>query len=209
MDNIENLTRWILTQADAEAQRILLQSKEKRLALLAKEEQRCERQFSERNEQLRSFSREKIQRAREQEHSILQKDRLTYKQSLIDASFVRAEERLCALSGPEFLSLFSQTVAALPLEGKYLLRLGERTARMLSQKERAELSVETAAYTISLSEEILPAEGGFVLERYPIELSFLYRDLLADRKAKESTKLMNLLLDEHCPPRGMGGGGRD
>ncbi len=195
MDNINNLTEWILTQSESEAGEILAQAEEKRRAVLEDADARLEGQFAERSAMLRRLSEEQLRLSEDRERSLIQKERIRFKQSLTEACFSQAEEALCGLSGDEFLAFFQRAADSLPLEGEYTVRLGERTLRSLSDEDKARLAVRTGGYALTVSEETVPSEGGFVLERFPVEYSFLYSDLLADVKAREGARLMKLLLD--------------
>lgn len=195
MDNIKNLTDLILAQANEEAASLLMAARAQLESDLAEDEKKSQQAFCEKAGQQKQWSEERIRAAYLRRQSTIQKERTRYKKQLLEQVFSEAEAALCQIPAEQFLDFFRKTLAALRLKGPYTLHIGEQTARTLRDEDWDALGVTNADYAVSVSRQTIPDAGGFRLEQFPIEYSFLYHELLEEVKMREGSKIMKRLLD--------------
>jgi len=193
--SLENLTQYILSQARSEADSIVSRAREEADKAVAEAKARADERLAREKEQLKALSAQRVEDAVRQKTSALRRARTQYAGELVEQLFSEAAEALGAMSGGDFLVFYKNALSSLPLKGAYTVKLGEKSARRLTDKELKALNIAAGDYTVSVSGETVPGEGGFILDQPPVELSFLFSDLLKELKSQESAGLIKRLLE--------------
>ena len=188
--SLEALTQYILTQAQSEADALLARAKDESEKTLADTRQRLDERLIREKEHFKRLSDQRIEDAQRQKASALRRIRTQYARELVERLFDQAEEALCGLDGERFLQFYKNALASLPLQGAYTVRLGGRSAANLSEAERKALAIKTETYSVTVCEDTVPNEGGFLLEQPPVEMSFLFSDLLKELKSADAPGLI-------------------
>lgn len=195
MDNIKNITDIIVQQANDEAAKLLKAAGTQLESDLSENEIKLEQAFHEKTEQLKQWSEERIRAAHLRKQSALQKERTRYKKQLLEQVFSEAELTLSRMPAGQFLDFYRKTLDCLTLRGLYTLRIGQQTAETLREEDWDALCITNENYSVTVSRQTIPNAGGFRLEQFPVEYSFLYHELLEEIKAQEGSKVMKQLLD--------------
>lgn len=195
MNNIQALTESILKQAQAETEQYLNAEREKIAQERDSSEKALTASYEEKRRQLEVLSAERIKMVDTRKRSMLQKERTRYKQSLLDRVFEEAYGELCDMSTRDFLDYYKSVVLTAKLSGSFTVRVGERSAKSLSEADWTELNVKTDGCEITADRQTIAGEGGFVLSRSSMEYSFLFRDQLQEIKHSDGSGILKQLLD--------------
>jgi V/A-type H+-transporting ATPase subunit E len=193
--SLENLTQYIVSEAQSEADSIVANAREEADKAVAEAKARAGERLVREKESQKAMSDQRVHDAVRQKTAALRRARTQYAGELVEKLFDEAEEALCAMSGGDFLLFYKNALSSLPLSGAYTAKLGSKSAGSLSAEELAALNVTAAGYSVTVSGETIPGEGGFILDRPPTEMSFLFSDLLKELKSQESPGLIKRLLD--------------
>lgn len=192
--SLEALIQYILTQAQSEADALLARAKEEAEAVLADTRRRLDERLGREKEHLKRLSDQRVEDAQRQKTAALRRTRTQYARELVERLFDEAEEALCGLDGEAFLQFYKNALSSLPLRGAYTVRLGARSAANLSEKARRALELKTDTCSVTVHKDTVPNEGGFLLEQPPVELSFLFSDLLQELKNADAPGLIKSFL---------------
>jgi vacuolar-type H+-ATPase subunit E/Vma4 len=192
---LENLTEYILTQARSEAESMVAHAKEESEKAVESAKEQAGERLAREKEHLKTLSGQRIEDAVRQKTSALRRTRTQYAGSLVEKLFDAAEEALSGMSGADFLLFYKNALTSLPLKGTYTVKLGSKSAERMTAEELGALNFTAADYTVTVCDETIPSEGGFVLDQPPMELSFLFSDLLKELKSQESPGLIKRFLN--------------
>lgn len=192
---LENLTQYIKDEATLEAQKLLQDALSEAEKARSDAQGKIDAMLARQKEQISSQSEQRIKDAVRQKSVNLHKERTQYAAALIDRLFDEAEDELCRMSSEEFLRFYKNTLEMSDVMGDCRIILGERTAQILTEDQRRNLELRTDRYKLTIDNNTVPNQGGFVLEQPPVEYSFLFSDLLNEIKRHESPSLLKRLID--------------
>lgn len=124
----------------------------------------------------------------------LKRERTMFATVLINQLFGEAENELCTLTPDMFLTFYRGCLVNMKLSGKYEAVLGALSAKDMPENIKNMLEVQSKDFSISISSKTIPDQGGFILQKPPVEFSFLFSDLLSEIRQKEEPALLNQLL---------------
>mgnify|MGYP001006315509 CR=1 FL=1 len=195
MENtLENLTQYIMDKAQSEVQIMLDVARKESENALAAATLKYDQMMRSQEEQIVRQSEQELREAVQFKTVNLKKERTKYAEQLIDGLFEAAHDELCKMPAADFLHFVSRTIECMHFSGNVTIVLGEKSAAALDQQQRAILAQEGDGYRLTLSPNKIPNQGGFVLEKPPVEYSFLFSDLLAEIKKHEMPNLLKRLL---------------
>lgn len=189
-NSLNNLIQYIINEAHNEAHMLLNEALENARIERSKVNGKFDEMFLHHKEQIEKQSQLRKQNAIRQHSEKLSKEKTRFALKLIDQLFLEAETVLCEMSSDSFFKFFQNSIANLQLTGEYKVILGQITAQKLSSDERKRLEFKTDNYSILITNKTIPNQGGFILEQFPIEFSFLFKDMLSEIKKKESPALL-------------------
>lgn len=195
VNSLENLTQYIINEANAEAQKLLEEAIENARTERSQATDKFDAMFSQQKEQLELQSRQRIENSLRQHADKQNKEKTQFALKLIGQLFVETENELCEMPPDSFLKFFRSSLERLNLRGDYQVILGGITAQKLSDEQRRALEIKTDMYSISIAGKMIPNQGGFILEQPPIEYSFLFADMLNEIRQKESSALLKRLMN--------------
>lgn len=193
-NNLDNLTQFILDNAAEEAKAMLDSAAAESQSLVDEANYKFDTLRAQQIEHLAEESRKRIAEAAATQDVEAQKELTRFIHELIDELFEETKRTLYALSAEEFLAFYRRTVNDLTLEGDFQVVLGQLTADSLNEQQRGDLAIQEERFRLILDERTIPSEGGFLLEKLPIEYSFIFSDLLGELKRKESPNLFKRLI---------------
>lgn len=191
MDAIEKIVEQILEKGQKEVsdlkkielERIDQEYQEQAEALLLQENKLIEKN---KEQTMKAFK----QRSNRQQLEIKQAT-LNQKQAYLEQLFSEAIERMNHWTEPEFQTFAKQIIAQLTIEGEAQLTLGAFSKGKLSDKWVLDHSSEKLKLT--LDEDVIPNEGGFIIAKEGIEYNFLFASLVQEIQKMESFKLAEML----------------
>ena len=193
-NSLENLAKYIINEANTEAKGLLSEALESAQMERSQANNKFEEMFLHQKEQMEEQSSQRSKNALRQHMEKLNKEKTQFALELIDQLFAETETRLSEMPSDSFLEFFQNSTSNLQLTGKYYVTLGQITAQNLSNEEKKRLEIETDKYSLCVTNKTAPNQGGFILGQFPIEFSFLFKDLLSEIKKKESPALLKQLM---------------
>lgn len=128
-----------------------------------------------------------------QSQKIAHRDQLLReKQTLLNKVFSLAEDQLNNLSAEDFKVFVTDVLTQFKGQGDLMVKLGEHSQGLLDQGWLDSVAIE--GINVQLSEELVPQNGGFILEKSGIQYNFLSDTLIQDAKQRltvEISKLFN------------------
>ncbi|MGO4940476.1 hypothetical protein ACTQ45_10690 [Fundicoccus sp. Sow4_D5] len=128
-----------------------------------------------------------------QSQKIAHRDQLLReKQTLLNKVFSLAEDQLNNLSAEDFKAFVTDVLTQFKGQGVLMVKLGEHSQGLLDQGWLDSVAIE--GINVQLSEELVPQNGGFILEKSGIQYNFLSDTLIQDAKQRltvEISKLFN------------------
>ena len=128
-----------------------------------------------------------------QSQKIAHRDQLLReKQTLLNKVFSLAEDQLNNLSAEDFKVFVTDVLTQFKGQGDLMVKLGEHSQGLLDQGWLDSVAIE--GINVQLSEELVPQNGGFILEKSDIQYNFLSDTLIQDAKQRltvEISKLFN------------------
>ena len=128
-----------------------------------------------------------------QSQKIAHRDQLLReKQTLLNKVFSLAEDQLNNLSAEDFKAFVTDVLTQFKGQGDLMVKLGEHSQGLLDQGWLDSVAIE--GINVQLSEELVPQNGGLILEKSGIQYNFLSDTLIQDAKQRltvEISKLFN------------------
>lgn len=128
-----------------------------------------------------------------QSQKIAHRDQLLReKQTLLNKVFSLAEDQLNNLSAEDFKAFVTDVLTQFKGQGDLMVKLGEHSQGLIDQGWLDSVAIE--GINVQLSEELVPQNGGFILEKSGIQYNFLSDTLIQDAKQRltvEISKLFN------------------
>lgn len=193
MNGIEKLTQQITADAQAEIDAILAEAQAKADAVTADYAQRAERSAAERLAKGKDAAAQREERLISMADMERRKDLLAAKQEMVGKAFDLALDKLCALPDGEYVALLARLAVSASSTGSEQL--------IFSQKDRTRVgkAVVTAANealsggSLTLSEQVRPMRGGFILSDGAIEVNCSFETLVRLQRGVIAGEVANVL----------------
>lgn len=178
MENIETITGLILQEAKSKSATILDEAKSKAETFLNEQSAILEQDFQKSKETIKSNLNHQHENAMNHEDMKERKQLASFRQELFISLFDEAEQRMNDFTKEELFQFFEAAVKKSLLTGDCEVVLGECNNAKLTQADLDQVASKYEDLHLTLSEETIPYQGGFVLVQDIIEYDFLYRSLL-------------------------------
>ncbi|MGI6307583.1 MAG: V-type ATP synthase subunit E [Dethiobacteria bacterium] len=196
----ERISRRILDDARAQAEKIVAEAAGKASAILAE----AEKEAGKRKEQILERAQKE---AEEQKRRILgiaqldaRKEILAAKQELIEETFEQAVARLVNLEEAAYLDYLRQMLLASMKTGEEVIILSPRDKAGIPAKFWKDLGQELAATgrtgKVSLGQEASEIGGGFILQSEGVEINNSFHALLEMQRDELEPEVAALLFKE-------------
>lgn len=119
---------------------------------------------------------------------------LNLKQKLLDEMFVAANEAMNTWSIEEHQNFASAALTKLAVSDSLQFISGELTKDAYTKEWLANQNAQLT-YQLTLAEEVIPNQAGFILDKEGIQYNFLYQTLVEEQKETLSFELAQTLLD--------------
>lgn len=194
-NSLDKLAQHVLNKATTDAKTLYEAAVQEIEKVRTENDEKYKEMLSLQKERASLRSQKNIEEAVRQKEDRLNRERTLQANKLIDRLFEETENMLCDMSPEEFVEFYKNEIAKLNLDHKFTVLLGERTERNLSAQHREMLEIETKHCCMIIEKDSIPNQGGFVLQQYPIEYSFLFADMLDEIKNNEGPKLLKLFIN--------------
>lgn len=193
MNGIEKLTQQIAADAQAQIDAVLAEAKANADAVTADYAQRAEKAAAERLSKGTEAAAQREERLISMADMERRKDLLAAKQNMVSKAFDLALDQLCSLPDEEYVALLAKLAVAASNTGKEQL--------IFSQKDRTRVGqdVVTAANKalndghLTLSEQVRPMRGGFILSDGAIEVNCSFETLVRLQRGEIAGDVANVL----------------
>ena len=193
MNGIEKLTQQIAADAQAQIDAVLAEAKANADAVTADYAQRAEKAAAELLSKGTEAAAQREERLISMADMERRKDLLAAKQNMVSKAFDLALDQLCSLPDEEYVALLAKLAVAASNTGKEQL--------IFSQKDRTRVGqdVVTAANKalndghLTLSEQVRPMRGGFILSDGAIEVNCSFETLVRLQRGEIAGDVANVL----------------
>lgn len=197
MNGIEKITQRIDAETQAEIDKITADAREKAAQVSAKYQAQAEKETADRktrNEQAAAQREERLVSVAELE---ARKTNLAARQEMVDQAFSLALKKLCTLPDEKYIQTTVSLLAKAAPDG---------TGSVIFSKEKHD-SIGAAAVAaankqlgekgkLTLSNEVRPIQGGFVLVRGRVEINCTFETLVRLQKNTMAGEAANSLFPE-------------
>lgn len=174
MDSSSHLRDSVLEQAHEKGSKLLAEAQEHIQTESQERKQRLLQEKSQQRQQQVKNLHNRLQRDIQQIENQKRQSTLVTKQGVLKELFAEASERMAAWSATEEVTFISQVLAR--YDQPVVLTLGAITAEKLSAEDKHALLAQFPQVT--LAEEVLAQQAGFVLSMGQIDDNYLYPDLV-------------------------------
>lgn len=174
MDSSSHLRDSVLEQAHEKGRKLLAEAQEHIQTESQERKQRLLQEKSQQRQQQVKNLHNRLQRDIQQIENQKRQSTLVTKQGVLKELFAEASERMAAWSATEEVAFISQVLTR--YDQPIVLNLGAITAEKLSATDKQALLDQFPQVT--LAEEAIPQQAGFVLSMGQIDDNYLYRDLV-------------------------------
>ena len=188
MNGIDKITARIETDAVADAARIDQETKAQCAAIKAEGEKKAQEGYWEKVRQGVKNAEDRVQRLAKTADMEARKSVLSFKQSLVEEAFDRAEAKLNAMEGDEYVSLLATLAARAAVTGteQLVLNAADRKAYGPKVVAQANAALKAAGKTagLTLSEQEGAFAKGLICRQGSVSVNCTVEALMA--QARES-----------------------
>lgn len=185
MGNSSHLKDSVLEQAHEKGRKLLAEAQDNIQAESQERKQRLLQEKEQQRQQQLKNLHNRLQRETQQIENQKRQSTLVTKQGVLKELFAEASERMAAWSAAEEVAFISRVLSR--YDQPVVLTLGAITAEKLSAGDKAGLLAQFPQVT--LAEEAIPQQAGFVLSIGQIDDNYLYRDLVQSIWQEEGYRL--------------------
>ncbi len=190
MNGIEKITARIETDAVADAARIAEETKLQCEALLAEGEAKAQESYWRKVKEGVKAAEDRVQRLEKAADMEARKSILSHKQSILAEAFDKAEQKLLALSGEEYIAFLASMAARAAITGREQIVLAGKDKKPYGSKVTARandlLSAEGKTAKLTLSEEEGDFAGGLILRDGDISVNCTVAALIAQARQEQA-----------------------
>ena len=150
--------------------------------------------LEQRREVLLANNRQNLRHRLERYSRRLNRGLLTYRRALLDEIFDMAAAKLSRISEEEYSEIFM--AATRDLNGCFTLRLGELSADKLGPRIVEYAMKLNPDLDIIISPDAIPGKSGFVIVDGRVEYSYLFEDLMEDKKSEQSAMILKEVFED-------------
>lgn len=195
MNGIEKITQRIEADAQAEIDRILNKAKAEAAQITARYQAQADTEAAElaaRNEKAAAEREERLVSVAQME---ARKVQLAAKQEMVEKTYVRALEKLCAMPDEQYVTVLAGLLVQASSSGREeaIFSAGDRERVGKAAVAKAN---KTSGKKLVLSEETRPIQGGFILKDRNVEVNCTFDTLVRLQKAETAGAVAKKLFPE-------------
>ena len=147
-----------------------------------------EEELEQRREAVLAGNKQELAHKLERYSRRLHREILTYRRELLDEMFDAAVRKLCAIPEEEYKHIFISAIKG--LVGNFVVSVGERSHGKLTPATIESALKTNSRIGITVSRRGIPKKSGFVLSDGHIEYSYLFEDIIEDKKNEQSALIL-------------------
>lgn len=195
MNGIEKITQRIEAEAQAEIDRVMEEARAEAARITARYQAQADAEAADlaaKNEKAAAEREERLVSVAQME---ARKVQLAAKQEMVEKTYVRALEKLCAMSDAQYVTVLAGLLTQASSTGR------EEAIFSAEDRERVGEAAVAKANEISgkhlvLSKETRPIKGGFILKDQNVEVNCTFDTLVRLQKAETAGAVAKKLFPE-------------
>ncbi|MDR0220713.1 MAG: hypothetical protein LBI54_04820 [Lachnospiraceae bacterium] len=120
----------------------------------------------------------------------------TYRHSLVNEIFERAEAKLLAATDEELAGMF--LLLAENIMGDFTLYMGENSVGKISKETLNKAMEANLALRVTLDKSVIPHKSGFMLSDEWVEYNCLFEDIIENQKNEQASLLIKEVFGEYA-----------
>ncbi len=193
MNGIEKLTQQICADAQVEIDALLADAKAQADAITADYAQRAETAAAEILRKGEAAAAQREERLISMAIMEGRKDMLAAKQDMLAKAFDLALEKLCNLPDEEYIALLTKLAISASTTGKEQLIFSQKDRTRVGKVVVSAVNEAVPNAKLTLSEQVRPILGGFILSDGDIEVNCAFETLVRLLRNEISNEVANVL----------------
>ena len=195
MNGIDRITNRIEADAQAEIERILGEAREEAERILAQGHAQAEAEKADlkaRNERTAAEREERLVSMAQMEARQVS---LAAKQEMVEKAYALALEKLCAMPDDRYTQVVAALLVQAAPDGRGEVIFAPEDAKRIGEAAVAQAN-KTLNGTLTLSEEVRPIRGGFILKNGNVEVNGSLETLVRLQRAQTAGAVAKTLFPE-------------
>lgn len=180
MASIETLVNQVIDKVKANEELKFEEAKRVQSENLTHEKEKIEKQEEIEKEAIKQRVEADLQRKQQSYINEMRNQVLQEKQNLLSGIYNEAIEKLSNLSSADFIELVHGAIQQINSNDKTELVMGELSRNQLDQSGFNKLQTEFPQ--LSISNDVLKGEGGFILSQEGMDYNFTFNKLISEYK---------------------------
>lgn len=190
MASIQVLVNQVIDKVRTAEEAKLEEAKRIQASELANEKEKIEHHEATEKEAIQQRVNAEMQRKQQSYINELRNQRLQEKQNLLSGVYSQAIEGLSDLPAVEFAVLIRNALKQLNNNEPTQLVIGEKSQKQLD--ENSLQTIKNEFPQVSLSDDMLKNEGGFILSQQGMDYNFTYSKLIEENKDALASELSRM-----------------
>ena len=195
MKGIEKLTQLIQTEAQSEIDSVLANARREAETVASRYQARAEAEAAElaaKNEKAAAEREERLVSAAQME---ARKVRLAAKQEMVEKAYIRALEKLCSMPQEQYVDVLADLLLQASTTGTEEVVFSQKD-REHAGKAAVEKANKASGKKLTVAQETLPIQGGFILRSGNVEVNCTFDTLVRLQKAETAGAVAKKLFPE-------------
>ena len=195
MKGIEKITQLIQTEAQSEIDSVLANARREAETVASRYQARAEAEAAElaaKNEKAAAEREERLVSAAQME---ARKVRLAAKQEMVEKAYIRALEKLCSMPQEQYVDVLADLLLQASTTGTEEVVFSQKD-REHAGKAAVEKANKASGKKLTVAQETLPIQGGFILRSGNVEVNCTFDPLVRLQKAETAGAVAKKLFPE-------------
>lgn len=195
MNGIDRITNRIEADAQAEIERILGEAREEAERILAQGHAQAEAEKAELTTRNKRIAAEREERLVSMAQMEARQVSLAAKQEMVEKAYALALEKLCAMPDDRYTQVVAALLVQAAPDGRGEVIFAPEDAKRIGEAAVAQAN-KTLNGTLTLSEEVRPIRGGFILKNGNVEVNGSFETLVRLQRAQTAGAVAKTLFPE-------------
>ena len=195
MKGIEKITQLIQTEAQSEIDSVLANARREAETVASRYQARAEAEAAElaaKNEKAAAEREERLVSAAQME---ARKVQLVAKQEMVEKAYIRALEKLCSMPQEQYVDVLADLLLQASTTGTEEVVFSQED-REHAGKAAVEKANKASGKKLTVAQETLPIQGGFILRSGNVEVNCTFDTLVRLQKAETAGAVAKKLFPE-------------
>lgn len=195
MKGIEKITQLIQTEAQSEIDSVLANARQEAEAVASRYQVRAEAEAAELAAKYEKAAAEREERLVSAAHMKARKIHLAAKQQMVEKAYIRALEKLCSMPQEQYVDVLADLLIRASSTGTEEAVFSPAD-RENAGKAAVEKANKASGKKLTIAEETLPIQGGFILRSGNVEVNCTFDTLVRLQKAETAGAVAKKLFPE-------------